>query len=195
MGRLGEQYPFLVQFHGKVPVETAILGVVARSKVLPNPVIPGFGHHNGWWGLRLHPWLEYAGQLISLLELQTVEIWHWNSGTPEQLSFTYYVLHVKSSFTWFEQSRPQYLILETSQSAGLQTPTHNATLFNKCWYLQLRRVQTGMCGCLQCFCNRDRKLWCCTSQCLFCLNADFTVPKHLQESLCLLCKKNKNPTV
>lgn len=38
------EYPFLMQFHGKVPVEAAALAVVACSKVLPHTIIPGFGH-------------------------------------------------------------------------------------------------------------------------------------------------------
>lgn len=61
-------YPFLVQFHVEVPIKAAILGVVARSQVLPDPVIPGFGYEDRG-GLRLHPRLKYPGQLIPLLEL------------------------------------------------------------------------------------------------------------------------------
>lgn len=57
-----------MQFHVEVPIKTAILGVVARSQVLPDPIIPGFGYEDGG-GLRLHPRLEYPGQLIPLPEL------------------------------------------------------------------------------------------------------------------------------
>lgn len=38
------KYPFIVQFHGEVPIETAIFGVVACSEVLPDPIVPGFGY-------------------------------------------------------------------------------------------------------------------------------------------------------
>lgn len=40
------KYPFLVQFHCEVPVEAAFLGVVARPKVLPDPIIPDSGHQD-----------------------------------------------------------------------------------------------------------------------------------------------------
>lgn len=38
------EYPFIVQFHGEVPIETAIFGVVACSEVLPDTIVPGFGY-------------------------------------------------------------------------------------------------------------------------------------------------------
>lgn len=57
-----------MQFHVQVPIKAAVLGVVARSQVLPDPVIPGFGYEDGG-GLRLHPRLEDPGQLIPLPEL------------------------------------------------------------------------------------------------------------------------------
>lgn len=62
-------HALFVQFHGDIPVEGSALAVVAYPQVLPDPVIPGFGHQSRWRRLRLEPHLEDLGQLISLPKL------------------------------------------------------------------------------------------------------------------------------
>lgn len=62
-------HALFVQFHGDIPVEGSALAVVARPQVLPDPMIPGFGHQLGGRRLRLEPCLEDLVQLISLAKL------------------------------------------------------------------------------------------------------------------------------
>lgn len=62
-------HSLFMQFHGDIPVKGSALAVVARPQVLPDPMVPGFGHQRRCRRLGLEPGLEDLSQLISLPKL------------------------------------------------------------------------------------------------------------------------------
>lgn len=66
---------------------------------------------------------------------------------------------------------------------------HRAERLNWSFHLEKSCVQTGMCGSLQCFSDRQRELWCSSLQSFFCLTPDITVSKNLQKHFCFLWNK------
>lgn len=60
----------VVQFHGEVPVEAALAGIVARPEVLPDAGVPRLTHTERR-GRRTLPLPKDPSQFVSLLELRT----------------------------------------------------------------------------------------------------------------------------